>query len=686
MKEKEGKPDKSKNSLEDMANSITVESFFSTYVLLDAFLSTEFINKAKSFHATIARPLAQKGLRQGYTLLLVATLDNYINEVVRNPEVIGIEPDLDYRDYWAFTKGRGREITRGALRTDHIISKFVAKANLFVKEILTLESWESIKSFGEKTRAFRDCLRQISEKAYVASKGNRKVTMRKALLESSNMILWSTSCNPPPIAHMYTDYFISRKDDEAELHSLDEMVEECRSSSGVTRLDFSRVDPTFFPRPIPKHWALGYLFSVHESLKLLASKNKNKKHMARLKSLDKLVYNTKHWSDVEKYSRQMTTVYGLPTIFRGYSYSSKQMITDDDRRPLVAEVEMIPSPERLLSIFGNRARIVERGFPGAFGSFECLLDGAIKRSKQTKEAAKVAIVVHKNRWGQEDYSTAIFMPAYGGGWISTNASIWWVFYSIGNNHSGGSSHIWSLVLNKIKRNRKNIDSIVVEASKEEFYRYCEDPGYSRLNDTIVLTNKVTNGVRGVFPELLLSNMLTNMGYLKVRNRIKPKILKPVKGELDTVGFKRTGDAPPCITIFESKGHAHDEDELQEQVNRFSSNVTIIQQNLESFCNELKVPYTDNIEIEAIFVSMGMVRNENQAQKPVEAMPLFLGRPSVNVPDNVKLWDFDELLSQLRKSQVPRDYLELLRMVPVAAIMGAFPRRTPAPGTLESRNR
>jgi len=242
------------------------------------------------------------------------------------------------------------------------------------------------------------------------------------------------------------------------------------------------------------------------------------------------------------------------------------------------------------------------------------------------------------------------------------------------------------VFDKIKRNRKNIDTIVVEASEVDFYRYCEDPGYTRLNDAIVLTNKVTNGVRGVFPELLLASMLTNMGYSKVRNRIKPKILKPVKGELDTVGFKCADDEPPCITIFESKGRARDEDQLQEQINRFSSNVTTIQQNLESFCNELEVPYTDNIGVEAIFVSMGMVENENQAQKPVEAIPRFLGRPSVNVPDNVKLWDFGELSSQLRKSQAPRDYLELLRIVPVATIMGAFPRRSPTRGTLESHNR
>jgi len=653
MDKEAGNPNRSKNLLDDWANSVTVESFFSTYVLLDILFSDEFINKAKSLHARMANRHAQEGLRQGYKLLLIAALDNYIDEIIRSPELIGIEPDLDYRDYWAFTKGRGREITKAIPRAGRPISRFVAKAISFINEILTLETWESVRTFGEKTKSFRRCLRQVSEKAYVASKGGTKVAIRDALLESSNMILWSSYDNPLPIAHMYTDYFVSSKDRKATLHSLDEMVldemlEEGHPSSGMTRLDFSSIDPKFFPRPLPAHWALGYAFSLHESLKLLALNEDQKKHLI---SLDERVLNTKNWSDVDKYGRRMTTVYGLPKIFRGYSYSAHLEITDNDRQPLMAEIEELPSPERLLAIFGNRARIVERGVSSAYGSFECLLDGAIKRSKRTKEPAKVAIIVHKDRhrWDEEDYSIAIFMPAYGGGLISINASMWWVFYSIGNNHSGTASATMRQVLNKLKRNRKSLDLIVIEADKEEFYRYCEDPGYSRLNDVIVLTNRITSDVRGVFPEILLANMLTNMGCKKVRIGFKPKVLKPVKGELDALGVKYEGDLPKQIIVFESKGQATVDDELQEEINHFSDNVKTIQQNLESFCDELGLPYNDSLQIEATFVSMDTLEYVNY----------------MKVPDNLKLWDYNTLVSRLKYYKIPRKYLELLRITRVA---------------------
>lgn len=661
MNEEVGGSSNSKHSLEEMGNSMTVESFFSTYVLLDTLLSTELINRAKFLHSAMPRRLVRESIRQGYKLLLVKVFDEYINEIVRHPEVIGIEPDLDYRDYWATTKGRGRKITRGSVRSDHVISKFVAKANTFIKELLTLESWEGIEAFSKETMSFRGCLKTISEKAYIVSRNNRKVSMRKALLESSMTVLWTISCNPLPIAHMYTDYFTSPRDDKPNLHSLDEIVRECQIASGGTRLDFSHIDLTFFPRPLPTHWALGYAFFLHESFKLLTS---NEKQRTRLISLDELVLNTKNWRDIEKYDRKLDNVYGLPKPFHGYIYKSNQTITDDDRQPLMAEVGMLPSPERLLSIFGNRARIVERGSPAAFNSFECILDGAIRRSKRTGELAKVAIIVHKNHWGQEDYSSAIFMPAYG--WIS-NASMWWVFYLIGNNHSGGASHQMRLVINKIRRNRKAIDLIVEKATEDDFYKYCEDPGYARLNEAVILTNRITSDVRGVFPELLLANMLTNIGYTKVLNRFEPKVLKLVKGELDTIGVKFTGESISHIMLFESKGQANDEDELQQEIDHFSSNVSTIQKKLESFCAELEVPYVQNVEVEAIFVSMAVLGhgNDNDIEEQEHPSLYRFRGPRVNIPENIKLWDYNKLVSMLRKNHVPLKYLELLKSTQVA---------------------
>jgi hypothetical protein len=594
----------------------------------------------------------------GYKLLVVATLDSYINGIVRSPDLLGIEADPDYYDYWVYTKGRGREVTRSAARGNHYISKFVEKANLLIRDLISLKSWDDIEDFGERTKSFRNCLHTISEKAYIAFSNDRQVPTGKALLEASMDILWSTSGNPLQIAHMYTDYFISHKEDDVDWQLLEDMVEECNTASETTRLDYSRFSMSHMARPLPQYWALGYAFTLHESLKQLASNNKQR---TKLTLMDNLVASIKNWHHVDLYSRKLTTVYGQP---KPYSYRKCSVITNEEREPLITQKESSISPERLLSIFGNRARIVERGAPAAYLNFSCLLDGAIKRSRRNKEKARVALVVHKSerRRGYEDYSIAILMPAYG---FISNASMWWVFYDIGSNRSGSASHAMKQVLMKIKRNEKSLDVIVVPADKGEFYEYCEDPGYVRLKKVIALSNKVVSDIRGTFPELLLANLLTNMHYTKVFNRLKPKILKTVKGELDVVGVKFTGKVPSHILIFESKGQATDELELQREVNHFSKNISAVKRRLRAFCDELEISYAETIKVKAIFVSMADLKTDMEGPKD---LLYSFRRPEVKIPKNIDLWDYNDLISKLKEHHVPIEYQELIKKMQIAIII------------------
>jgi len=653
-------PKVDQNHLDEMLNTITVESLFSTFILLDTYLSPDIITKAKTLHNKTNSKRTREGLLQGYKLIIVATIDSYINSIVRSPDILGIEPDPDYHDYWSFTKGRGREVTRSAARSNHYISQFVEKANSLIKSLIGLRTWDGITAFEEQTRAFRNCLKAISEKGYSVSKNGKEIPIGTTLREASNRILWSTSGDPTPIAHMYTDYFISRKTDDVDLRLLEDMAEECDPKSGVTRLDYSEVSEHNMPRPLPPHWALGYAFSLHESLKQLA---RNKKQERQLELMDDQVLNIKNWLGIAKYSRKLDDVYGIPSVYSGYDYKRRSTITDKDRKPLTKEVESSTSPERLLSILGNRARIVEGASTTAYLSFCCLLDGAIKRSHRTKEKAKIALVVHKLERGQEDYSAAIFMPSYG---LLSNASMWWVFYYIGNNHSGGSSSRMKQVLEKIKRNRSNLDVMIVKADRNEFYEYCEDPGYVRLEKAITLSNKVVGDIRGTFPELLLANMLTNMGYAKVLNRYKPNILKKLKGELDVVGIKFKDEAPSHILIFESKGQATDERELQKEINRFSDNVEIIRSQLKTFCNELQLPSTKTPDLEAVFVSMAELKTG--IEEPVDLGPFSYRKPRYHIPGNIKLWDFNDLISNLSKCNVPLAYQQLLKQTQIAVII------------------
>jgi hypothetical protein len=243
--------------------------------------------------------------------------------------------------------------------------------------------------------------------------------------------------------------------------------------------------------------------------------------------------------------------------------------------------------------------------------------------------------------------------------------MWWVFYDIGSNRSGSASHAMKQVLMKIKRNEKSLDVIVVPADKGEFYEYCEDPGYVRLKKVIALSNKVVSDIRGTFPELLLANLLTNMHYTKVFNRLKPKILKTVKGELDVVGVKFAGKVPSHILIFESKGQATDELELQREVNHFSKNISAVKRRLRAFCDELEISYAETIKVKAIFVSMADLKTDMEGPKD---LLYSFRRPEVKIPKNIDLWDYNDLISKLKEHHVPIEYQELIKKMQIAIII------------------
>jgi hypothetical protein len=61
MNKKKSNSGRTKNPWEDMTDSMTIESFFSTYVLLDTFLSDEVIDRARSLGTRMANRHTQEG-------------------------------------------------------------------------------------------------------------------------------------------------------------------------------------------------------------------------------------------------------------------------------------------------------------------------------------------------------------------------------------------------------------------------------------------------------------------------------------------------------------------------------------------------------------------------------------------------------------------------------------------------
>ncbi len=647
----------------EQARSVSIISLFSTFVYLKKFFSQDAIERLRQTGSRKKSNLdSTEGVLNGLKLATVVALDGYAQEVVDAPDLLGVKPDYDYYDYTHFTKSPGRSITRSATRSDHTISKFVDKANTLLFRVIGINNWEFIDIYSNEVVSFADTLRNIFLTCYLAKDSNgNQIEAELALNVDSIGHVITEYTNIMPLLHLYTNYY---HDFNSKIIPHYDETFDMRDYK--TRFDHMHLVSELIPKHVPDSWAVGYASTIHETMKSLVT---NKESLDKLVDLDKSVQEIEDWAEFEQYSKELDQVIGPPAFFGLYKYALRQIPSSNMVKDLLGEPKVRISPERMLSVLGNRARIVDSGSSSAAHlNFICLLDGAIIRSKKTNERVRLAIFIHKLDGERENYSFGLFMPAYGKYGLA-NASMWWIFYYVGNNHSGTASRQWNEVWHEISRNKKYIELIYVEADEDEFLKYCEDPGYIRLDTEIRCVDQMVGRLRGTYPELLLANMLTNKGFYPVRLRIKPSLLsgrKDTSGDLDVVGFKIKQDT--CeIAVFESKGSARTDIELDNELIKFSNAVKLLADNPDKFCKEFRISFKGKYLISAYFVSMASMPNTEVSKGNVQDnIPPFLQIGHYpNVPKNVTFWDFTRFLKELEQSGVPDIYLALLKQMPVA---------------------
>jgi hypothetical protein len=597
----------------------------------------------------------------GLTLASTVCLSDYIQAVVDSPETLGIKPDPDYYDYTHFTKGRGKSIVKGSTRSEHLISEVAAKANSLIFKLNGVNNWKYLERFRGEIDSTIDVLQNILTTFYIVkdSEGNEISPSESIKFDSLSLMLVSFT-DIRPLFHRYTDYY---HDDPKNLPEYDEVFGDFQDQH--TRFDGLFLTSSFVAKQPPIGWARGYALTIHETIKSLTN---NRETLIKLSLLDSVVMGLKDWNEFEKYDHELFDIFGIQNPYSN-RYSLKSAPPAELLEKIKGEPRPIKSPERLLSIIGNRARIVDScSSSGCVLNFSCVLDGVVARSKKTGVKARIIIFIHGLNQDRENYSIGIFMPAYGSGLIETNGSVWWIFYYIGNNHSGTASKQMAEVQELLKQNEQHIEMKYIEADEAEFLAYCEDPGYRRLDIEKKCIDQMVAKLRGTYPELLIANYLTNRSYYPVKIRIVPSCINGVQeinGDLDVVGFKVEGDS--CqITIFESKGQARTDRDLDEELAKFSRTVKWLNGHIEEFRNQYTPDFRGECIIDPIFVSLGDLHlSRCEIINNLHQIPFLSRYHSPKVPKNIKLWDLPRLLKELKEVGTPDIYWELIQEMPVA---------------------
>jgi hypothetical protein len=206
-----------------------------------------------------------------------------------------------------------------------------------------------------------------------------------------------------------------------------------------------------------------------------------------------------------------------------------------------------------------------------------------------------------------------------------------------------------------------------EVDEDEFYKYCEDPGYVRLDTEIKSIDQMVGKLRGTYPELLIANLLTNSGYQIVRLRFAPNFLsnyEDINGDLDVIGVK-TDENTSEISIFESKGRARTDKDLNKELQKFSRTLRVLSQNQNALLKELGKNSSNSISVKGYFVSLADLKALDHNEDSKEKSFLYPSSFKPEVPENITLWDFNYFQNQLTANNVPEIYRNLLKNMPLA---------------------
>lgn len=631
-----------------MSDPREIELAFAPYIFLDCLVQPELADDFWSKASGARSQYTEDDLLSGWKLAVVSALHLYLDAVIRDPMLVGVKPDWAFKVYWAFTKEQGKDKLRKALRPKHGLSRVVAGVLDLADSVVTTRTWSEFQSSLPSVGSFSSTLQRIFNNSYGTLEKNadteRHTGAGRVLYERAADVLrlemMSGGHASTAYAELYTGYRAQKRD---------EMCDE----GPFAKVPSSHLDQPLGPsdrvQPHPR-WGLGYVLAMNSCLSrtsppdLPPKLNRLIDHFVAAAATGKL-RQCSFDEQLELYSDCLENMLGRTSVWPAQSPLKLKRIRNvkaSDRPGIVAPVLPQVTREQLAARFGAAMSVVETDYLTAPLTFRCALDGAIARGKRERKKSFVAEIKHPLGSNRSDYSYAILMPM-GRGYF--NASKWWVFYDVANDHSGHASKVLAAIQNAIEVNRRHVRTMNVEADKKLFAECCVAPGFLWATAEIKRLRDLHSRLRGALPELLLLAYLAAKGAHPVKNSFKPRFLNGK--ELDVVGVLWDKGRPSEIVVFESKGRANADKELRAELNKFNDKAAMTRKHLTELLEELEsgigLPSKDGLRLSAVFVSMTEFES---------------GR--IVVPEGVDLWDFTRFRSELASCHVSARYLSLLQ--------------------------
>lgn len=581
-------------------HSSVIEATFAPHVWLRTLIEPDALESIRERWRHSARRGRDDALK-GFTLLLAACLLEFVDHVIQLPETIDIPSDQGLADAWQRVQNTGRDSISELSSGRSPLSHFLRRAARAWDELRSTNSWEEIEAPLVRLQEYSEAAMRGFRFAYRSSRtpGRRGPSALSTLSYRALEWVWPTLGQPGVVSSVYSGVFLTE---------------------GRTSTHDGPPDP----------WAGGYSHALRVLIMDLAFEGSDPQVHTLIDRLE----GASTWPDLHRLARELP----LRSTSVGPSLKKKRHF------PVSSRCVMLLTPSRptetsdqVFRAMGSPLKLVESDVPRAAFGLRALLRGAVVNAREHGETVSVVRFKHVEEGRAPAYSLALRMEARS---PMSNASRWWVFYDA-YDEDRETNRFREIVENALGAAADSIELVEHQIGRDELLNIADNSWFTYLKEQLSSAKDVNAALRGALPELTVAAMLAERGLHPVRLNLRPNFLRGK--EIDVAGARWTSGRPVAFWVVECKGQSvHTDTALREELGAFFEKVTAIRGHRKAFAAELGLDVIPP-KVRATFVSMAEFH-----------------APDVRKPQGIDLWDYQRLLTELRKSHVPQKHLGLLQ--------------------------
>ena len=309
---------------------------------------------------------------------------------------------------------------------------------------------------------------------------------------------------------------------------------------------------------------------------------------------------------------------------------------------LSAQVSLADSVDRLAALLGRRPVLVGSRDSRSVLHIETIASG-LACTFPGDEPIDILRIVHGSEPGEiNPVSLAVLMPS---STLLGSSSEWWVFdraYRARGLDASNDQRV-SRINGIVERLGSRINwTDLTDVPIERLLSLCDYRSFQRLRSQFEELERVAQKIRGVIPELLSAQLLSQAGYHPVRTSLKVTFPDGVKREMDAVGIRLTAAGNEC-KIIEVKGRSDSQHALAQYIHKFNEIVRLA--NTHRSVIEKAVGCSEAIHsVTGLFISMAKDFQVSDGSR----------QPGIDY------WNYGHFVAKLRESGFDDRYIDLLQ--------------------------